>query len=70
MGYGPSVTATTIIEEIKRLAPEQQMEVIQFTYELAKQKACEVRIVDDEKLQKSVDRIFTRYADLMRNLAS
>jgi hypothetical protein len=32
--YNPSVTASQIIEEIKRLDPEQQLGVIRFAYEL------------------------------------
>ena len=32
--YNPSVTASQIIEEIKRLDPEQQLGVIRFAYQL------------------------------------
>jgi len=64
------VTAAKIIEEIKRLPANEQVEVIEFAFELAREKRQELQYADDAALQKSVDRIFTEYADLMRKLAS
>jgi len=64
------VTAAKIIEEIKRLSAKDQVEVIEFACELAREKRQELRYADDADLQKAVDHIFTEYADLMRKLAS
>ena len=69
-GYYTDVTAAKIIEEIKRLPLKEQVEVIEFAVELAREKRQELRYADDADLQKAVDHIFTEYADLMRKLAS
>jgi hypothetical protein len=68
--YYIGVTAAKIIEEIKRLPLKEQVEVIEFAVELAREKRQDPRYADDADLQKAVDHIFTEYADLMRKLAS
>ena len=64
------MTAAKIIEEIKHLSPKEQVVVIEFAFELAREKQREGRVANDADLQKAVDHIFTEYADLMRRLAS
>jgi hypothetical protein len=64
------VSATEIIEQIKRLPAEEKAEVILFACRLARNKSQDFRIADDAALQKEVDYVFHHYADLMRKLAS
>jgi hypothetical protein len=64
-----SVTAAEIIEEIKRLPPSEQMEVIKFCCELVQEKEQEFRTIPDAEFRRAADEVFEKYHDLLRRLA-
>lgn len=60
--------AVDVINEIKVMTPEEQVEVVRFLHELEAQQR--TRSVDDKIFEASADRVFERHGELLRKLAS
>jgi len=61
------MTASTVIEQIKALPPEEQTKVIQFLEEATLVRS--VRTMPPETFEPSAQRVFDRHAELMDKLS-
>lgn len=67
MSYDHPMTALAIIEQIKALPPEEQIQVIHFLEEAKLARA--VRTMPPETFETSAQRIFGRHVELMDRLS-
>ena len=61
------MSAAEIIEQFKRLPPEEQRQVQEFVN--ARTTSDAVRYASDEEFRKAADEVYTKYDNLMRKLA-
>jgi hypothetical protein len=61
------MSAAEIIEQIKRLPPEEQRAVEEFINARSENDA--VKYADDAKFQAAADEVFEKYDNLLRKLA-
>ena len=58
-----------VIEQIKKLPPEEQAQVIEYIEELKGQNTIDVRHLDDKTFKRTADKVFSKHAKLFEKLA-